>query len=77
MPLGIQILPGVLLAVGSLFLPPSPRLLVLQGKNDQALKSLAQLRLRTPEEAVTDTLIQVNINTVSLCGSQYQIPFDT
>ena len=58
-PLGIQIVPGVLLAIGSLLLPPSPRLLVLHGQYEAALSSLARLRLRTQEEAETDCLLQV------------------
>ena len=58
-PLGLQLLPGVLLAVGSFFLPPSPRLLISQGKQEAALMSLARLRLRSFDEAKTDPLIQV------------------
>lgn len=61
-PLGVQIIPGALLAVGSLFLPPSPRLLVAHGRNEEALMSLAKLRLRAPEEADTDPLLQVVIS---------------
>ncbi|KAG8826877.1 hypothetical protein FRC19_006996 [Serendipita sp. 401] len=45
-PLGIQIIPGVILAVGTLWLPPSPRLLVLRGKKDKALQTLMKLRDR-------------------------------
>lgn len=58
-PLGLQLVPGLLLAFGSFLLPPSPRLLVYQGKNDAALASLAKLRLRSSEEAKTDPLLQV------------------
>ena len=58
-PLGLQIVPGVLLAVGSLFLPPSPRLLVAHGRSEEALMSLAKLRLRAPDEADADPLLQV------------------
>ena len=58
-PLGIQLIPGIILALGCFFLPPSPRLLVLQGHYNDALNSLAKLRLRTPEEAREDLLIQV------------------
>ena len=58
-PLGIQIIPGIILAWGCSFLPPSPRLLVLQGRYDEALASLARLRLRTPEEAESDPLLHV------------------
>ncbi|KAF8652610.1 hypothetical protein AX16_004299, partial [Volvariella volvacea WC 439] len=60
-PLGIQIIPGIVLAVGCLFLPPSPRLLVLQGKYEEALLSLAKLRLRTKEEAREDPLLQIEL----------------
>jgi hypothetical protein len=58
-PLGVQIIPGIILALGCSFLPPSPRLLVLQGRYDEALSSLACLRLRTPEEAESDPLLHV------------------
>lgn len=58
-PLGLQLVPGLLLAFGSFLLPPSPRLLVYQGKNDAALASLAKLRLRSSEEAKTDPLLQI------------------
>jgi Sugar (and other) transporter len=58
-PLGLQLLPGVLLGLGTSALPASPRLLVLQGRREEALASLAQLRLRTLSAARTDPLIQV------------------
>ncbi|KAI0919077.1 hypothetical protein AcW1_003451 [Taiwanofungus camphoratus] len=60
-PLGIQLVPGVILALGCLFLPPSPRLLVIQGKIDEALLTLAKLRLRTPAESGTDPLLQIEL----------------
>nr|GAT57997.1 predicted protein [Mycena chlorophos] len=51
-PLGVQIAPGVLLALGALFLlPASPRLLVLKGKYDEAEASLVKLRGR--DDAIT------------------------
>ena len=43
-PLAIQLIPGIILALGTIYLPPSPRLLVLQGRYDEALQSLARLR---------------------------------
>ncbi|KAF8706957.1 hypothetical protein AX14_013755 [Amanita brunnescens Koide BX004] len=43
-PLAIQLIPGIILAIGCIYLPPSPRLLVLQGRYDEALQSLARLR---------------------------------
>jgi len=60
-PLAIQLGPGILLSVGCLFLPPSPRLLVLRGRHAEGLQSLARLRLRTPAEAETDPLLQVEL----------------
>ena len=40
-------------------LPDSPRLLVLHGRREAALASLAKLRLRSLDEARTDPLVQV------------------
>lgn len=65
-PLGIQIIPGIILALGCFFLPPSPRLLVLHGRYDEALTSLARLRLRTPQEAESDPLLHVRFQLMSL-----------
>ncbi|KXN87074.1 putative glucose transporter rco-3 [Leucoagaricus sp. SymC.cos] len=48
-PLGIQLIPGIILALGCYFLPPSPRLL------------LAKLRLRTQDEAPDDPLLQIEL----------------
>ncbi|KAJ3859534.1 MFS monosaccharide transporter [Lentinula novae-zelandiae] len=58
-PLGVQIIPAVVLILGCTFLPASPRLLVLQGRYDEAIASLAQLRLRSLAEAQEDPLIQI------------------
>lgn len=58
-PLAIQIIPAIILAFGCLFLPPSPRLLIIQGKNEEALSALARLRLRKPEEEDSDPLLKV------------------
>lgn len=62
-PFGIQIIPGVLLAFGSSILPPSPRLLVAQGRYDDALYALARLRKRTRQAAESDPLLRVSIYT--------------
>jgi hypothetical protein len=56
-PLGIQLVPGLLLAVGCLYLPPSPRLLVYKGRQAEALASLAQLRQRPDSD---DPLVHVS-----------------
>lgn len=61
-PLALQFLPGISLCLGCFVLPPSPRLLVLRGRIDDARKTLARLRLRTPEEAKEDPLIQAFIS---------------
>ncbi|KIK50759.1 hypothetical protein GYMLUDRAFT_51026 [Collybiopsis luxurians FD-317 M1] len=58
-PLGVQLIPAFILILGCAILPASPRLLVLQGKYDEAVASLAQLRLRSHEEAQDDPLIQI------------------
>ncbi|PIL33584.1 MFS general substrate transporter [Ganoderma sinense ZZ0214-1] len=60
-PLGIQLIPGILLGLGGLALPPSPRLLVAQGRVDEALASLARLRLRSVDESATDPLLQIEL----------------
>jgi len=60
-PLGLQLLPGILLGLGTFALPASPRLLVLRGRREEALASLAKLRLRTLSEARTDPLIQIEL----------------
>ncbi|KAH9920932.1 MFS monosaccharide transporter [Fomitopsis serialis] len=60
-PLGIQLGPGILLALGCLFLPPSPRLLIMQGRTEEALRALAKLRLRTPAEIPADLLLKVEL----------------
>ena len=58
-PLGVQLIPGIALAIGCIFLPPSPRLLVAQGRNGEALRTLARLRSRSEHEVQDDPLLQV------------------
>ncbi|KAI0774810.1 general substrate transporter [Trametes elegans] len=60
-PLGIQLIPGVLLGLGCIALPPSPRLLAQQGRTEEALRSLAKLRLRSGAEIETDPLLQIEL----------------
>ncbi|KIW59150.1 hypothetical protein PV05_03623 [Exophiala xenobiotica] len=43
-PLAMQCLPSLILAVGTFFLPYSPRWLVNQGREDEALETLVRLR---------------------------------
>ncbi|KAI5820078.1 general substrate transporter [Pyronema omphalodes] len=47
-PLALQILPALILGIGMLFFPFSPRWLMLQGRETEALKVVSQLR-RRPE----------------------------
>jgi MFS family permease len=54
-PLGLQVALGLLLAFSAFWLPPSPRLLALHGKEAQALRTLARLRDRDE----SDPLLQV------------------
>ncbi|KAH9052955.1 hypothetical protein EDB83DRAFT_2395164 [Lactarius deliciosus] len=63
-PLGLQLVPGILLGLGVFALPDSPRLLVLHGKREAALASLAKLRLRSLAEARTDPLVQVRASSL-------------
>ncbi len=72
-PLGLQLFPGILLGLGAFVLPASPRLLVLQGRREEALVSLAKLRLRSLSEARTDPLIQVR-NSIFLAFLSSDIP---
>lgn len=59
LPLAIQLIPAFILAFGCIFLPPSPRLLIYQGRNEEALRTLTRLRVRTPKEELTDPLLKV------------------
>ncbi|KAH8680743.1 sugar transporter [Xylariales sp. PMI_506] len=48
LPLALQCIPAVILGVGTLFLPYSPRWLMLKDREEEALKTLARIR-RVPE----------------------------
>ena len=72
-PLGLQLFPGILLGLGAFVLPASPRLLVLQGRREEALASLAKLRRRSLSDARTDPLIQVRTLVISsACPSNFR-----
>jgi len=48
-PLGLQLVPALVLMVGALFLPFSPRWLMLRGREEECLENLAWLRSSPPE----------------------------
>jgi len=49
-PLGLQLIPAVVLCIGTWFLPFSPRWLMLKGREEESLLGLAKLRSSTPED---------------------------
>lgn len=49
-PFGLQMIPGVILLVGSFAMPASPRWLAMKGRDDEALVTLARLRGRSPDD---------------------------
>ncbi|KAF4450152.1 MFS transporter, SP family, sugar:H+ symporter [Fusarium austroafricanum] len=50
-PFAIQIFPALVLGIGMIFFPESPRFYVMRRKEDRALKALAQLRRVHPDTA--------------------------
>lgn len=50
-PIGLQIAPGCILAIGATFLPFSPRWLISKGRNEEALKVLAKLHANGDKNA--------------------------
>lgn len=49
-PIGIQLLFGLILAIGCVWLPESPRYLLSRGRYDEALKSVARVRSTTIDD---------------------------
>ncbi|MCO5566239.1 hypothetical protein L7F22_019915 [Adiantum nelumboides] len=48
-PITIQILPAIILAIGIMFLPQSPRWLMDQGRDEECLEVIANLRRQSPD----------------------------
>ncbi|KAG7091343.1 hypothetical protein E1B28_010386 [Marasmius oreades] len=66
-PLGFQIIPGIILLFGCLILPPSPRLLVLQGRIGNARSVLAKLRSRTQSDPLIHLeLLEMRVEAVTI-----------
>jgi hypothetical protein len=51
-PLAIQILPAVILGVGMLFFPDSPRWLLMKERDDESLNALSRLRRQSRDSPV-------------------------
>lgn len=51
-PLALQNLPALLLGIGMIFFPESPRWLLMSGQEERAIRSLARLRSRSEDDLV-------------------------
>lgn len=58
-PLAVQIIPGLILGIGCIFLPSSPRLLILQGMDDEASRVLAKLRGRSVDNPLVKVCLYI------------------
>jgi SP family sugar:H+ symporter-like MFS transporter len=62
-PIALQFAWSIIICVGLLFLPETPRYLVKQDKHDEALKSLSRLRRLSPENpALVEELSEIEAN---------------
>ncbi|CCH47101.1 Galactose transporter [Wickerhamomyces ciferrii] len=59
-PFGLQILPAAILAIGMFFLPRSPRWLMIKGREEESLNTLAYLRrLPTDDKRVQAEFLEI------------------
>ena len=62
-PIAVQFLWGIILVVGMLILPETPRFLIKQGKHDKAARSLSRLRrLDVDHPALVEELAEIEAN---------------
>ena len=62
-PVAVQFLWGIILVVGMLILPETPRFLIKQGKHDEAARSLSRLRrLDVDHPALIEELAEIEAN---------------
>jgi MFS transporter, SP family, sugar:H+ symporter len=62
-PIAVQFLWAIILVVGMLILPETPRFLIKQGKHDRAAKSLSRLRrLDVDHPALIEELAEIEAN---------------
>lgn len=52
LPLAIQIVPALILGLGMIFFPDSPRWLLMKERDEDAMKALSKLRRQAPDNPV-------------------------
>lgn len=65
-PLALQLVPAIILGVGILFMPFSPRWLLGHGRDDEALAVLSSVRRLPPDSDVVQIEF-LYVSTFSLC----------